>query len=113
MFAITFENGQPTHPASSKTAVIPILSSKNLPSGPVPPRADRANAADCPGCIRPAGVTFDSRGNLLMASASSGEIFVITRDDGKPMSATTAKELEALEKSHTIPVPPKPKAQKN
>jgi hypothetical protein len=95
----------PTHSSTSKTAVIPILSSANLPKGPVTGRADRANAADCPDCIRPTGITFDSNGRLFMASqgANAGEIFIIVRNDGKSVDSSTAAELELLEKSTSVP----------
>jgi hypothetical protein len=105
MFAITFKDGQPTHPSTSKTAVIPILSSANLPTGPVKGRPDRINAADCPGCIRPAGIAFDPKGRLFVASngANVGEIFIVTRTDGKSVDSSTAEELELLEKSKSVP----------
>jgi len=105
LFAITFANGRPTHPSNSKTAVIPILSSANLPKAPVPARKDRMNAADCPDCIRPTGVAFDADGRLFMASsgANAGEIFVIVRNDGLPVDSSTAEELELLEKSKSVP----------
>ena len=63
------------------------------------------NAADCPGCIRPTGVTFDSKGRLFVASsgASAGEIFIVVRNDGKSVDSTTAAELEVLEKSTSVP----------
>ncbi|KAF2670074.1 soluble quino protein glucose dehydrogenase, partial [Microthyrium microscopicum] len=72
LFAITFKNGKPIHSSSSKDAVIPILSSTHLPK-------------DCPDCIRPTGVTFDSKGRLFVASsgATRGEIFIVVRNDGK------------------------------
>ncbi len=85
--------------------MIPILSSANLPRGLVPGRVDRPNAADCPACLRPAGVAFDSKGRLFMANdrAPAGEIFVIVRNDGKSVDSSTAEELELLEKSTSVP----------
>lgn len=105
LFAITFKDGQPTHSATSKDSVIPILSSALLPKGPVTPATDKLNTANCNGCIRPTGIDFDSKGRLFMASSgnSTGEIFVVMRTDGKPVDAATAEELELLEKSVSVP----------
>ena len=85
--------------------MIPILSSANLPTGPVAGRPDRINAADCPTCIRPTGVALDSKGRLFVASngANVGEIFVVVRTDGKSVDSSTSEELELLEKSKSVP----------
>lgn len=84
--------------------MIPILSSAKLPKGPVAARVDRPSAADCPECLRPAGIAFDSKGRLFMANdRAPGEIFVIVRNDGKSVDSSTAEELELLEKSTSVP----------
>jgi hypothetical protein len=63
------------------------------------------NAADCPDCIRPTGVTFDTKGRLFVASsgANAGEIFIVVRNDGRSVDSSTAEELELLEKSTSVP----------
>ena len=67
---IPFSSGQPTDPANSTTAAIDIISNPDL--------------SRCPrNCLRPVGLAFDSRGRLFMTSDSTGEIFVITRTDGR------------------------------
>jgi hypothetical protein len=38
-----------------------------------------------------------------MASDRSGEIWVITREDGSPVDAVSGDELEKLEKSTSVP----------
>jgi hypothetical protein len=61
--------GSPTAAANSTSAAIDIVSNKDL--------------SKCPdNCFRPAGLAWDSQGRLYMSSDSTGEIFVITREDG-------------------------------
>jgi len=49
----------------------------------VPFQADSGTPTACPnGCFRPAGLAWDSKGRLYMTSDSTGEIYVITADDG-------------------------------
>ncbi|KAF2431154.1 soluble quino protein glucose dehydrogenase [Tothia fuscella] len=83
LYAIEFNaNGEPTHPATSNTAVIPIVSNKN-------------NAA-CPrGCFRPTGLAWDAQGHLYMASDSTGEIYVITKTDGSGIDDVQPKSSGA------------------
>jgi hypothetical protein len=47
-------------------------------------------------CFRPTGIAFDSKGRLFMASDSSGEIYVITRTDGRSVDSLTAEDVEKL-----------------
>jgi len=62
-------NGSPTAPADSTTAAVDIVSNSDL--------------SKCPdGCFRPAGMAWDSQGRLFFSSDATGEIYVITREDG-------------------------------
>jgi glucose/arabinose dehydrogenase len=66
---IGFENGQPTEPANSNTAAIDIVSNPDV--------------SRCPDeCFRPVGLAWDSQGRLFMSSDTTGEIYVITRNEG-------------------------------
>jgi hypothetical protein len=47
-------------------------------------------------CFRPTGIAFDSKGRLFMASDSTGEIYVITRTDGRSVDSLTAEDVEKL-----------------
>lgn len=61
--------GSPREPPNSTTAAIDILSNKDL--------------SKCPDeCIRPVGLAWDTKGRLFMSSDYTGEIWVITREDG-------------------------------
>ncbi|KAF2856375.1 soluble quino protein glucose dehydrogenase [Plenodomus tracheiphilus IPT5] len=61
--------GAPTALANSQTAAVDIVSNARL--------------SDCPGaCFRPVGLAWDTQGRLYMSSDSTGEIYVVTRDDG-------------------------------
>jgi sugar lactone lactonase YvrE len=78
LYAVDFSasSGMPAEPADSNTAVIPIMSN--------------VDNSKCPqGCFRPVGIAFDSKGNLFMSSDSTGEIYVITRTDGKSVEVAT------------------------
>jgi len=69
LFALEFANGEPTHPANSTTAVIPIMKNQDN--------------SKCPkGCFRPVSLAWDTKGRLFMSSDSTGEIYVITKSDG-------------------------------
>ncbi|CAG5156862.1 uncharacterized protein ALTATR162_LOCUS4655 [Alternaria atra] len=62
-------NGSPVAPANSTTAATDIVSNPDLSA--------------CPGsCFRPVGLAWDAQGRLFMSSDSTGEIFVVTREDG-------------------------------
>lgn len=105
LFAITFANGQPTHPPSSRRAVIPIFQNLKALSGtrrrPNPlgdalPFIGVDNSV-CPSdCFRPTGLVFDGKGNLFMASDSTDSIYVIERADGKSVDSVDAETLEKL-----------------
>src|SRR5690242_8943181 len=62
-------NGSPTAAADSTTAAIDIVSNQDL-----------SQCSDS--CFRPAGLAWDNQGRLFFSSDSTGEIYVITRDDG-------------------------------
>lgn len=80
LFAVDFVNGQPSEPANSTSAAIPILSNPN--------------ASDCPNnCFRPVGLAWDSKGRLFMSSDATGEIYVITKTDGTPVYNSTATSV--------------------
>ncbi|KAJ4367352.1 hypothetical protein N0V83_006933 [Neocucurbitaria cava] len=62
-------NGSPTASANSSTAAVDIVSNPDLSA--------------CPSnCFRPVGLAWDSQGRLFMSSDSTGEIYVVTKDDG-------------------------------
>jgi len=93
LFTVDFVNGQPSEPANSSIAAIPIVANQNT--------------SDCPNsCFRPVGLAWDSKGRLFMSSDATGEIYVITRTDGTsiynstptsvaPPTATTSKSSAA------------------
>jgi hypothetical protein len=69
VFALEFANGEPTHPANSTDAIIPILAN--------------VNNSGCPdNCFRPVALAFDKKGRLFVSADESGDIYVITRSDG-------------------------------
>ena len=47
-------------------------------------------------CFRPVGVAFDAKGRLYMSSDSTGEIYVIEREDGGSVDAVSAAKVEAI-----------------
>ncbi|KAF1835514.1 soluble quino protein glucose dehydrogenase [Decorospora gaudefroyi] len=62
-------NGSPTAPENSTDAATDIVANPDL--------------SECPGsCFRPVGLAWDSQGRLFMSSDSTGEIYVITKEDG-------------------------------
>lgn len=76
VYSIDFSDGQPSQPANSSTAAIPIVSNQNTSA--------------CPsGCFRPVGLAWDSKGRLFMSSDSTGEIYVITSNEGLSLNNAT------------------------
>ncbi|KAF2002884.1 soluble quino protein glucose dehydrogenase [Amniculicola lignicola CBS 123094] len=88
---VAFENGSPTAPANSNTAAIDIMTNPDV--------------SRCPDeCFRPVGLAWDSQGRLFMSSDSTGEIYVITRDQGG--SANEASPSSGLPSSATAATSP-------
>lgn len=72
--------GSPTAAANSTTAAIDIVSNPDL--------------SKCPdNCFRPAGLAWDSKGRLFMSSDSTGEIYVITKQDGSGVNSVSQAAL--------------------
>lgn len=67
-------NGSPTASSNSTIAAVDIVSNPNL--------------SECPdNCFRPAGMAWDSQGRLFFSSDATGEIYVITREDGSGVNS--------------------------
>ncbi|KAH6615266.1 soluble quino protein glucose/sorbosone dehydrogenase [Boeremia exigua] len=67
-------NGSPTAGPNSTTAAIDIVSNPDL--------------SQCASnCFRPAGLAWDSQGRLFFTSDATGEIYVITREDGSGVNS--------------------------
>jgi hypothetical protein len=63
---ISFADGKPVEPPTSKTAAVDILSN--------------ADISQCPGkCFRPAGLAIDGKGHIWMTSDATGEIYVLQK----------------------------------
>jgi hypothetical protein len=74
---LSFTNGEPTDPSTSKTALTDILANPDN--------------SKCPShCFRPAGAVIDSKGRIFVSSDASGEIFVIQDTKANETSATAA-----------------------
>ncbi|KAI4280397.1 MAG: hypothetical protein L6R38_004492 [Xanthoria sp. 2 TBL-2021] len=68
---IPFANGEPVADPDNKTATSDVLTN--------------ADNSKCPrGCFRPVGIAFDRQGRLFMSSDSTGEIYVLVRDQTSP-----------------------------
>lgn len=84
MSLIKFANGEPVAPATSKTAITDIFTN--------------ANNSVCPGnCFRPVGMAFDGQGRLFVSSDSTGEIYMITKEQ----AASTASASSSAASSGT------------
>lgn len=71
---IPFSGGEPVAAPNNNTATTDILTN--------------ANNSACPKqCLRPVGIAFDKQGRLFLSSDSTGEIYVIVKDQA---SSTTA-----------------------
>ncbi|KAI4687634.1 uncharacterized protein J4E88_003225 [Alternaria novae-zelandiae] len=84
--------GSPVELANSTTAATDIVSNPDLSA--------------CPdSCFRPVGLAWDTEGRLYMSSDSTGEIFVVTREDGSGVAdvseAADARENESPTPSGT------------
>ncbi|KAL8780705.1 MAG: hypothetical protein Q9213_006351 [Squamulea squamosa] len=64
---IPFANGEPVAAPDNKTAAIDVLVN--------------TDNSKCPrGCFRPVGIAFDQHGRLFISSDSTGEIYVVVKD---------------------------------
>ncbi|KAJ4296663.1 hypothetical protein N0V90_006711 [Kalmusia sp. IMI 367209] len=82
--------GSPVAPSNSSNSTIDIVSNGDL--------------SKCPDeCIRPVGLAWDSEGRLFMSSDATGEIWVVTREDGG--SAEDASPSSGLPPSATESAP--------
>ncbi|KAL8771204.1 MAG: hypothetical protein Q9209_003375 [Squamulea sp. 1 TL-2023] len=64
---IPFANGEPVAAPDNKTAATDVLVN--------------VDNSQCPrGCFRPVGIAFDQHGRLFMSSDSTGEIYVVVKD---------------------------------
>jgi hypothetical protein len=80
--------GMPSAASSATNSWTPILSN--------------ANVTDCPnGCFRPAGLTWDSKGRLYMTSDTTGEIYIITANDGSGVDGMASPTGSASTPSST------------
>ncbi|KAF9695746.1 hypothetical protein EKO04_005910 [Ascochyta lentis] len=69
-------NGSPTAAANSTTAAVDVVSNPDL--------------TQCPdNCFRPAGMAWDSQGRLFFSSDATGEIYIITREDGSGVNSVS------------------------
>ena len=67
---VEFAGGEPLDASDSMTAATDIFSN--------------ADNSACPdNCFRPVGLAWDANGRLFMSSDSTGEIYVITREEGE------------------------------
>lgn len=61
--------GSPVANSTSNSSTIDVVSNPDL--------------SKCPDeCVRPVGLAWDSKGRLFMSSDATGEIWVVTREDG-------------------------------
>ncbi|TLD23573.1 Auxilliary activities family 12 protein [Venturia nashicola] len=100
LFAISWDDkGEPIHIPTSKTAAVAILQNKNV----------KVCSLMNKGCIHPTGLAFSPTGKLYMASDISGEIYVVSRKDGKSVDSLDSDIIDALGKKQyatKIPTPP-------
>lgn len=69
--------GSPVANASSNASTTDVFSNADL--------------SKCPDeCVRPVGLAWDSQDRLFMSSDSTGEIWVVTREDGGSAPAETS-----------------------
>jgi hypothetical protein len=79
---VAFSAGVPVAPSNSSASYTFIMRN--------------ADNTQCPqNCFRPVGLAFDSKGRLFMSSDKTGEIYMVTSEDGgsidsKTLNVTTA-----------------------
>ena len=87
---IQFQNGQPVAPASSNISTTDIFSN--------------TNNSVCPdNCFRPVGMAFDKKGRLFVASDTTGEIYVIVREESSTGPSMTSSSAAASGTSTSSP----------
>lgn len=100
LFAISWDDkGEPVHPANSETAAVAILQNKNVKTCSLMNKA----------CFHPTGIAFSPTGKLYMASDMTGEIYVISRKDGKSVDSLDSATIDTIGKKQygvKIPSPP-------
>jgi hypothetical protein len=81
-------NGSPVAPANSTTSHTDVVSNPDI--------------SKCPDeCFRPVGIAWDSQGRLYFSSDSTGEIYVVVREDGG--SANEASPTSGLPDANPSP----------
>lgn len=89
LFAIAWDDkGEPLHSTNSETAAVAILQNKNV----------KACSLTNKSCFHPTGLAFSPSGKLYMASDITGEIYVISRKDGKSVDALDSATIDAIGK---------------
>lgn len=88
---IPFSGGEPVAAPNNNTATTDILTN--------------ANNSACPKqCLRPVGIAFDKQGRLFLSSDSTGEIYVIVKDQASltttAATPTTSASSPSSSKSH-------------
>jgi glucose/arabinose dehydrogenase len=78
---VDFADGEPVDASNSTTAATDIVSN--------------ADDSVCPdNCFRPVGLAWDDSGRLFMSSDSTGEIYVIAREEGNVVPCEVRREHE-------------------
>ena len=78
---VEFAGGEPVDASNSTTAATDIMSN--------------ADNSVCPdNCFRPVGLAWDDSGRLFMSSDSTGEIYVITREEGNVVTRKVQRNHE-------------------
>lgn len=72
---IPFSGGEPVAAPNNNTATTDILTNSN-------------NSACPKQCLRPVGIAFDKQGRLFLSSDSTGEIYVVVRDQASTTTTT-------------------------
>lgn len=79
---IPFSGGEPVAAPNNNTATIDILTN--------------ADNSVCPEkCLRPVGIAFDKQGRLFLSSDSTGEIYVVSKDQAISTTTTATTTTSA------------------
>lgn len=94
---IPFSGGEPVAAPNNDTATIDILTN--------------ADNSVCPNqCLRPVGIAFDNQGRLFLSSDSTGEIYVVVKDQAVSTDTTTTTTTSASSPSSSASHAEKEKA---